>query len=155
GLCTVPLTPGVCTVTPAHAFDALNKKTTILGQNNWYGNIQLTQPLLTPQGLFGPGAAEAGAEAADRGADEAREQVLLGVARAYLGLQGLYGLLDAARDAEKVALRREEDAKARIQAGTDVEIALLRAQTETAQARSQIAALQGEMESLLPLLEAL
>ncbi|MCA1826102.1 MAG: TolC family protein [Myxococcales bacterium] len=128
---------------------------TIVAQNNWYGNAQLTQPLLTPQGLFGPGAASAAAEAADRGADEAREQVLLGVARAYLGLQGLYGLLDAAHEAEKVALRREEDAKARIAAGTDVEIGLLRAQTETAQARSQIAALQGQLDALLPVLEAL
>lgn len=128
---------------------------TIVGQNNWYGNAQLVQPLLSPQGLFGPGVANAAAEAAQRGADEAREQVLLGVARAYLGLQGLYGLLDAAHEAEKVALRREEDAKARIAAGTDVEIGLLRAQTETAQARTQIAALQGQLESLLPVLEAL
>ena len=138
---------------PANAFGT--GPTTIVGQNNWYGNVQLVQPLLTPQGLFGPGIANAAAEAADRGADEAREQVLLGVSRAYLGLQGLYGLLDAAREAETVALRREQDAKARISAGTDVEIGLLRAQTETAQARSQIAALQGQIESLTPLLEAL
>ena len=128
---------------------------TILGQNNYYATFQLVQPLLSPQALFAPGAASAASEAAQRGADEAREQVLLGVSRAYFGLQGLYGLRDAAREAEQVALRREGDAKARIAAGTDVEIGLLRAQTETAQARSQIAALQGQIESLLPLLEAL
>src|SRR5258708_4080215 len=138
---------------PANAFGT--GPIAITKQNNWYGNIQISQPLLTPQGLFGPGIAYAGAEAADRGADEAREQVLLGVARAYLGLQGLEGLLEAAYDAEKVALRREGDAKARISAGTDVEIALLRAQTETAQARAQIASLQGQIDSFLPLLEAL
>src|SRR5438067_2030521 len=40
-------------------------------------------------------------------------------------------------------------------AGTDVEIGLLRAQTETAQARAQIAAFEGQQQSLLPLLEAL
>ena len=127
----------------------------IVGQNNYYATFQLVQPLLSPQALYGPGAANAASEAAQRGADEAREQVLLGVSRAYFGLQGLHGLLEAAREAEKVALRREEDAKARISAGTDVEIGLLRAQTETAQARSQIAALQGQIESILPLLEAL
>jgi len=138
---------------PANAFGT--GPVTIVGQNNWYGTLQLSQPLFTPQGLFGPGIAGAASEAAARGADEAREQVLLGVARAYLGLQGLYGLLDAAREAENVALRREQDAKARIAAGTDVEIGLLRAQTETAQARAQIAGLQGEIESLTPLLEAL
>jgi outer membrane protein TolC len=129
--------------------------TTIVGQNNWYGTFQLSQPLLTPQGLFAPGVAYAFALAAARGADEAREQVLLGVARAYLGLEGLEGLLEAARDLEKVALRREQDARAQIAAGTAVEIALLRAQTETAQARAQIAGLEGQKESLLPLLEAL
>jgi hypothetical protein len=128
---------------------------TIVGQNNWYGNASISQPLFTPQGIFGIGAAKAGAEAADRGADQAREQILLSVARAYLGLQGLEGLLQAARDAEKVALRREEDAKARINAGTDVEIGLLRAQTETAGARVQIANIIGQQQNLLPLLEAL
>lgn len=129
--------------------------TTIVGQNNEFATVQLSQPLLTPQGLFLPGIARHAAEAANRGADEAREQVLLNVARAYLGLQGLQGLLAAALDAERVALRREQDARLRISAGTAVEIDLLRAQTDTAQARSQIASLQGQQESLFPLLEAL
>jgi outer membrane protein len=129
--------------------------TTIVAANNYYATVQLTQPLLTPQGLFLPGIAGNAADAAARGADETREQVLLSVARAYLGLQGLEGLLAAARDAEKVALRREQDAKAQIAAGTAVEINLLRAQTETAQARAQIAGLLGQQESLLPVLEAL
>ena len=127
----------------------------ITATNSRYGTLQFAQPLLTPQGLFLPGAAKHGAEAADRGADEAREQVLLNVARAYLSLQGLEGLLKAAQEAEKVALQREADAKAQISAGTAVEISLLRAQTDTAQARVQIATLQGQRESLLPLLEAL
>ena len=126
----------------------------IVGANSRFGTVQLSQPLFTPQGLFLPGVAKNAADAASKGADEAREQVLLGVARAYLGLQSLEGLLDAARDAERVALRREEDAKSRIAAGTDVEIALLRAQTDTASARVQIATLEGQQASLLPTLEA-
>jgi outer membrane protein TolC len=128
---------------------------TVLARNTATGTLQLSQPFLSPQGLFLPGIANAAAEAADRGADEAREQSLLGVARTYLNLQGLSGLLDAAREAERVALRREQDARARIAAGTDVEIALLRAQTETAQARAQIANLVGQIDGFLPLLEAL
>ncbi len=127
----------------------------IVSTNSRYGTLQLSQPLLTPQGLFLPGIASSFAEAADRGADEAREQVLLNVARTYLSLQGVDGLLAAARDAEKVAVRREEDAKAQISAGTAVEISLLRAQSDTAAARAQIANLTGQRESLLPLLEAL
>jgi outer membrane protein TolC len=105
--------------------------------------------------LFLPSIANANAEAADRNADEVREQILLRTSRTYLTLQGLEGLLEAAREAEKVALRREQDARARIAAGTEVEIALLRAQTETAGARVQIANRQGQKETLLPLLEAL
>jgi outer membrane protein TolC len=128
---------------------------TIVGPNSRYGTLQLSQPLLTPQGLFLPGIARSFAEAAERGADETREQVLLNVARTYLSLQGIDGLLAAARDAERVALRREEDAKAQIAAGTAVEISLLRAQSDTAGARAQIANLTGQRESLLPLLEAL
>ena len=128
---------------------------TIVASNSRYGTLQLSQPLFTPQGLFQPGIARNGADAAVKGADEAREQVLLSVARTYLSLQGIAGLLLAAQDAEKVALRREDDARALISAGTAVEINLLRAQSDTASARSQIANLVGQRESLLPLLEAL
>jgi outer membrane protein len=128
---------------------------TIVGPNSRYGTIQLSQPLLTPQGVFLPGIAKSFAEAADRGADDAREQILLNVARTYLSLQGLEGLIGAARDAERVAIRREDDARSQISAGTAVEISLLRAQSDTANARAQIASLTGQRESLLPLLEAL
>jgi len=122
-------------------FGLSGPKLTIVAPNSRYGTLQLSQPLLTPQGLFLPGIASSFAEAADRGADEAREQVLLNVARTYLTLQGVDGLLAAAHDAEKVAVRREEDAKAQISAGTAVEINLLRAQSDTAAARAQIASL--------------
>jgi outer membrane protein len=128
---------------------------TIVGTNSHFGTIEIAQPFFSPQGVFGPRVAKEAADAASKGADEAREQVLLDTARTYLGLQGVEGLLAAARDAERVALRREEDAKARIAAGTDVEIALLRAQTDTAQARVQIATLEGQRAGFLPLLEAL
>jgi outer membrane protein TolC len=128
---------------------------TLVAPNSRYGTFLVNQPFFSPQGLFLPGIANANAEGADRGADEAREQILLSASRTYLVLQGLEGLLEAAREAEKVALRREQDARARIAAGTEVEIALLRAQTETAGARVQIANREGQKQSLLPLLEAL
>ena len=128
---------------------------TVIAPNTRQGTFQVSQPLFTPQGLFLPGIANANAEAAERNADETREQILLSTSRTYLSLQGLEGLLAAARDLEKVALRREQDARARVAAGTEVEIALLRAQTETAAARAQIANRQGQKENLLPLLEAL
>src|SRR6202022_3959942 len=101
---------------------------TLVGQNSVYGTVQLSQPLFNPQGLFLIGPANRARDAAALGADESREQVLLGVVRAYMGTKGLYGLLEAAEDAERVALRREDDARARIAAGTAVGGDLLRAQ---------------------------
>src|SRR3984893_18283937 len=128
---------------------------TIVGENSVYGTVQLSQPLFTPQGLFLIGPANRARDAASLGADESREQVLLGVVRAYMGTKGLYGLLEAAEDAERVALRREDDARARIAAGTAVEVDLLRAQNDSAVARVNIANIQGQILTLLPLLEAL
>jgi outer membrane protein TolC len=140
---------------PAGALGPNSKAITIIAPNTRLGTLQIAQPFFTPQGLFAPGIANAAAEAAARGADEQREQVLLAVARTYLNLQALEGLLNAAREAEQVALRREQDARAQISAGTAVELALLRAQTETANARVQIANFEGNNQSLWPLLEAL
>jgi len=128
---------------------------TVVAANSTYGTLQLTQPLLSAQGIFGPGIAGHAAEAARQGADEAREQVLLATAQSYFALQGIEGLLKAAHDLENVALRREDEAKAQIRAGTAVELQLLRAQSDTAEARLQIANLEGARESLLPVLEAL
>src|SRR5256712_8913581 len=139
----------------ANALGPGSPEITLVGRHSWYGTFQITQPLFTPQGLFQPGIANSAAEAADFTADQTREQIVLSVAQAYLVLQGLEGQIEAAREAEKVALRREQDARARIAAGTDVEIALLRAQSETASARSQLATLQGQKDSTLPQLEAL
>ncbi|MCI0573378.1 MAG: TolC family protein [Myxococcaceae bacterium] len=127
----------------------------IVAERSQYGAVQVSQPLLSPQGLFLIAPANAGMEAASFGALEAREQVLLNVARTYLGLQGVGQLLDAAREAEKVALSRERDARNQLQVGTGVEVALLRAQADTAQARAQLAQLEGQRMQLLALLEAL
>ncbi|MBM7119376.1 TolC family protein [Archangium primigenium] len=127
----------------------------ITGQNSRYATVQVSQPLFTPAGVFLIGPAKDGARAAEFGALEAREQVLLGVARTYLGLQGILQLMDAAREAETVALQREGEAKAQLAVGMTVEAALLRAQTETAQARVQLAQLSGQYTQLLALLGAL
>lgn len=130
------------------------KPTTIVARNSLYGSLVLTQTLFAPQMLLIP-AAEQSNDAAKYGALEAREQVLLNVARVYLGVEGLSAIEDAARDAEKVALKREKDATAQQQMGVATDIAVLRAQSETAQARATLATLQGQRVALLAMLEAL
>lgn len=126
----------------------------IIGRNSLYGTLQIQQLLFTPQ-LFLLPAAKPGYAAAKLGASEAREQVLLGVAKLYLGLQGLQQIEAAARDAETVALKRERDVMGQVAAGTQGDIALLRAQTETAQARGTLAQIAGQREGLLATLESL
>jgi outer membrane protein len=126
---------------------------TIVARNSGYGTLQLTQTLFTPQLLLLPSAAHA-REAAQAGTAEAREQVLLAAARVFLGTEGLAELEKAAREAEAVALRREAEAKSLLAAGMSTEIALLRAQADTAQARATLATLEGQRQSLLAILES-
>ena len=126
----------------------------IIAANSVYGTLQVQQFLFTPMMFLLP-AAKPGVAAAKLGAGEAREQVLLGVARLYLGLQGLQQIEAAAHDAETVALKRERDVMGQVAAGTQGDIALLRAQTETAQARGTLAQIAGQREGLLATLESL
>lgn len=126
----------------------------IVARNSVYGNLLLTQVLFSPNFFLLPAAWEGG-EAAKLGTLEAREQILLAVARVYLGLEGIGQLEQAAKEAEQVALKRERDAKAQASVGTSTEIAVLRAQSETAQARSLLSSLSGQRVALMALLEAL
>ena len=127
---------------------------TIVARNSGYGTLQLTQTLFTPQLLLLPSAGHA-RDAAKAGTAEAQEQVLLGTARLFLGIEGLAALERAAREAEGVALRREAEAKSQLAVGMATELALLRAQADTAQARATLATLEGQRQSLVALLESL
>lgn len=126
----------------------------IVARNSVYGSVLLSQVLFSPNFFLLPAAWE-GNDAAKLGTLEAREQILLAVARVYLGLEGIGQIEQAAREAEQVALKREKDAKAQASAGTSTEIAVLRAQSETAQARSLLVQLSGQRVALMALLEAL
>jgi outer membrane protein len=133
---------------------ANNQPTVIVAANSLYGTLLVQQVLFSPQFFLLPAAGEA-KEAARLGSVEAREQVLLAVAKLYLGIEGLAQIESAARDAEQVALKRERDAKNQQQAGVATDIAVLRAQSETAQARATLSTLSGQRVALLALLEAL
>ncbi|MBE2251479.1 MAG: TolC family protein, partial [Myxococcus sp.] len=126
----------------------------IVARNSVYGSLLLSQVLFSPNFFLLPAAWE-GNDAAKLGTLEAREQILVAVARVYLGLEGIAQLGQAAREAEQVALKRERDAKAQASVGTTTEIAVLRAQSETAQARSVLSQLSGQRVALMALLEAL
>ena len=133
---------------------ASSPPTVLVAKESLYGTLLLQQVLFSPQFFLLPAAAEA-KEAARLGAVEAKEQVLLGVARVYLGIEGLAQLEQAAKDAEAVALKRERDATSQASIGMTTDLAVLRARSETAQARALLATLSGQRVALLALLEAL
>lgn len=143
---TIQLVGGVYGLQPVNT-GIIPAPINIVAANSAYGTVTLTQTLFTPQMVLLKAAYE-GADAAKLGSYEAREQVLLGVARMYLGLEGLVQLEKAAKDAEAVALKREKDAQAQLSVGMAVAVAVLRAQTETAQARNTLAQLKGNREAL-------
>lgn len=126
----------------------------ITARNSLYGNLIITQTLFTPQ-LFLLPAADKSKDAAKLGSQEAREQVMLGIARLYLGIEGISDIEQAAKEAEQIALKREKDAANQQAMGVATEIAVLRAQSETAQARATLSTLQGQKVALLAMLEAL
>ncbi len=149
----VNLVGGVYQLTPVRS-DLIPGPVYITKEASAYGTLLVTQILFTPQLLLIPAASD-GVEAARLGSLEAREQVMLATAKVYLGLEGIAGLENAAREAELVALKREKDARAQLAVGMALEVSVLRAQTETAGARNQLAQLAGTREQLLGLLEAL
>jgi outer membrane protein len=148
-----PAVPDLPEEKPA-GFEDTATRTVIVDRNSFYATLQLTQTLFTPA-LFALPAAEQGRAAAELGAEEAREQILLNVSRIYFGAQGLDGLVQAARDAETTQLRRERDAKAKLEVGTGTAVEVLRAQAETAAGKNQLSMLEAQRENLLALLEAL
>jgi len=150
---TVDLVAGVFQIPPVNT-SIVPPPQVLQGRDTAMGTAQASQVIFTPLMFLIP-AASRGSDAAKLGAQEAQEQILLGVARVYLGLQGLQQVAKAAKDAETVALKREKDASSQIAAGLAVEVALLRAQSETAQARATLAQLEGTQEGLLATLEAM
>ncbi|MEW5741336.1 MAG: TolC family protein [Myxococcota bacterium] len=126
----------------------------IQAANSLFGSLVLQQVLFTPQLFLLPAAGEA-EEAASLGALEAREQILLAVAKVYLGIEGLGEIAQAAKDAEAIAQKREKDATAQVQLGTATDIAVLRAKQELSQARATLANIAGQRVALLALLETM
>lgn len=128
--------------------------TEIQAANSLFGSLVLQQVLFTPQLFLLPAAGEA-EQAANFGALEAREQILVAVAKVYLGIEGLGEIAAAAKEAEAIAQKRERDASAQVQLGTATDIAVLRAQQELSQARTTLANVAGQRVALLMLLETM
>ena len=108
------------------------------------GQAQVTQALVTPSLWFSIRAAYAGEDVAALSTEQARRDVLFGVAQVYYGVASAKKLAGVAQELLATAQRQEKDAKIRLQAGTIAKVAYLRAQIDLSRAdQDLIRALNG------------
>ena len=108
------------------------------------GLAKVTQALVTPSLWFSIRAAYAGEEVAALSTEQARRDVLFGVAQVYYGVASAKKLAGVAQELLATAQRQEKDAKVRLQAGTIAKVAYLRAQIDLSRAdQDLIRALNG------------
>jgi outer membrane protein len=91
-------------------------------------------------------AMKLGVEVADRGYDEHRQQVILGVLDAYYSLSLARDVTESARIALESAEAIEKQARARVASGLATEADLLRSQAHLAGARQHLIQAQGQVE---------
>lgn len=92
-------------------------------------------------------AAHAGERAAGLNTENARREVLFGVARAYYGAASLRQLVTVQERTLSLASQREKDARVRFQAGSIPKVAFLRAEIDRAQAEQDLKRAQNEYAS--------
>jgi outer membrane protein TolC len=96
--------------------------------------VQATLPLIAPQAWFGIQAALRAEDATVLGVEQARREVLFGVAQAYYAVASLKRLVDVSQQLQEIAERQAKDATIRYKAGTVAKVARLRADMDFARA---------------------
>ncbi|MBK9518394.1 MAG: TolC family protein [Anaeromyxobacter sp.] len=121
------------------------------------GQVQVTQALIAPSLWFAIRASGAGQELAAKTVEQARRDVLFGVAQSYYGVTSLRKLVRISEELLGTAQRQERDARVRLEAGTIAKVAHLRAQIDLARAEQDLVrasnAYQGAKISLATLLD--
>lgn len=92
-------------------------------------------------------AAYTGERVATLNVENARREVLFGVAQAYYGATNLRQLVEVAQRQLALTREREKDARVRFQAGASPKVALLRAEIDRAQAEQDLKRAQNAYES--------
>jgi outer membrane protein, multidrug efflux system len=111
------------------------------------GQVQVTQTLLSLQGIYGIRQANAAERAATLNLRNARRSLLFGVAGAYYGAAALKETLGVAERLLEIAQRQEKDARVRFQAGTIAKVGLVRAEIDRARAEQDLKRSRNAYES--------
>jgi len=114
--------------------------------NQWQAQASASQALIAPQVWIGIANAYTGVRVADYNSQQARRDVLFGVAQLYYGIAGLKELVIVQERQVDLTRERERDARVRFNAGTSPKVGLLRAEIDRAQAEEDLKRAQIDFE---------
>jgi outer membrane protein TolC len=120
---------------------------TIQPKHQLAAQVQATQVLLAPQLWFAIQSAYRAEDAATYGVENARRDVLFGVAQAYYAVASLKRLVDVAQQLQEIAERQSKDATIRFKAGTIAKVAKLRADIDFTRAEQDLLRARNSYES--------
>jgi outer membrane protein len=132
------------------SFGTDTQQRVILPQNDWRGQLVLTQPVFA--GLREKRAydqAKENAVSARHGVVNEEDQVVIRVAREYLAVAAAEALLDVSRQTLALAGKRQRQAQNLFDAGETTRVDVLRAETAIKQAEREIAQAQRDREAAL------
>jgi outer membrane protein TolC len=123
---------------PADTFGAGSPPVTIVAKNQWSGQVDATQVLLSPSLIYSIQGAHRAEDAAVATLDGARRAIRFGVAQAFYGVAALAKSVSVNERLLEIAQRQEKDAQVRFQAGTIAKVGLLRAEIDRARAEQDL-----------------
>ncbi|MFO8070849.1 MAG: TolC family protein [Polyangia bacterium] len=113
-------------------------ETVVMPQDDLKGSIGVGMSLVNAESWWTIGVADKGVEVAELSIDDVRQQLLLGVAKAYYFALMADSLIEMNEEAVGSAAHHLEVARARHDAGTGLRIDVIRAETDLEEARQQL-----------------
>lgn len=107
-------------------------------QDRVQGNLQVSMRVLDARAWFGIGAARAGVDAAQWGAEATRQALFLNVARAHFAALSARSLIDIQQEQIRAIERHRSVASLRHRSGTGQRLDVLRAQGDLVRAREDL-----------------
>ncbi len=102
------------------------------------GQVKLTQAVIAPQAALMIANAYKAEKTIDYNVQQARRDILFGVAQLYYGVASLQELTAVQERQVVLTKERERDARVRFEAGTGTKVGLLRAEIDRAQAEEDL-----------------
>ena len=148
---TVPGDPTNYTLYPSSVVDAVVQP---LVQTQ--GQVKLSQAIIAPQAIVAILNSYKAEKTVDYNVQQARRDILFGVAQLYYGVASLQELVAVQERQVVLTKERERDARVRYEAGTGAKVGLLRAEIDRAQAEEDLKRSQIDFQrARLALAEAL